>query len=85
MLDDATETLDRSVRNAVNGYLTPGDVVVSWVTIAGVRNPDGGGYVITVCSDDVPPLWQLRGMLAEAEAGISRSQMINELEDSTED
>lgn len=85
MLDDPTDTLDRSIRDTVDRCLTPGDVVVSWVAIAGVRHVQGGGYVVTLCSDDMPPIWQLRGMLAEAEAGITRSQLITDMDDSTED
>lgn len=85
MLDDPTDILDRSIRDTVDRCLTPGDVVVSWVAIAGVRHVQGGGYVVTLCSDDMPPIWQLRGMLAEAEAGITRSQLITDMDDSTED
>lgn len=40
---------------------------------------------MTLCSDDMPPLWQIRGMLAEAEAGITRTQMINDMDESTGD
>lgn len=85
MRENSPDTLDRSIRDAVTDGLTPGDVVVSWLVITGVRHVHGGGYVITLCSDDAPPLWQVRGMLGEAEAGISRSQLVSELDQSTED
>lgn len=85
MLDDTTDTLDRSIRDTIGNSLTPGDVIVSWVAIAGVRHVQGGGYVVTLCSDDMPPLWQIRGMLSEAESGITRTQMINDMDDSAED
>lgn len=84
MRDDATDAVDHSIRDTVDKHLTPGDVVISWVAIAGVRHVHGGGYVVTLCSDDMPPLWQVRGMLAEAEAGISRFQLMNEMDDSTD-
>lgn len=83
--DNSSDPLDRSIRDTVADMLLPGDVVVSWVAIAGVRHVEGGGTVVTVCSDDSPPLWQLRGMLAEAEAGISRNQLVTELDQSTEE
>lgn len=85
MSSDPTDTLDRSIRDTVGNDLTPGDVIVSWVAVAGVRHVHGGGYVTTLCSDDQPPIWQVRGMLAEAEADITRSQMISDMDSSEED
>lgn len=82
------EHVDRSLRATVADALTPGDVVLSWVAIAGVRHVHGGGYTITLCSDDAPPIWQIRGMLAEAEAGITRGQLVShlsELDDEADD
>lgn len=82
---DEPEDLDLAIRDTVSDGLGPGDAVVSWLTIAGIRNIDGGGYVITLCSGDVPPLWQIRGMLSEAESGITRGQIVSELEDTYEE
>lgn len=85
MSSDPTDTLDRSIRDSLGNSLTPGDVIVSWVAVAGVRHVHGGGYVITLCSDDQPPTWQVRGMLADAEADINRFQMINDMDGSDEE
>lgn len=73
------EEIDRSLRATVSEALPSGHVMLSWVAVAGIRHVDGGGYVVTLCSDDAPPVWQIRGMLGEAEAGISRAQILTEL------
>lgn len=77
MFDPSTD-VDREIRARVSDALRPGDVVVSWVSVAGVRNPDGGGYVIVDRSDDAPPEWQLRGMLSEALTSLDHRQLIND-------
>lgn len=49
----------------------PGNIVVSWFSVAGVRHPDGGGFVILDRSEDDPPDWQIRGMLCDALAALN--------------
>lgn len=81
MCDQEPPSVDTALRERIAEALGPGDVVVSWLAIAGVRHMNGGGYVITVCSEDMPPLWQLRGMWTEAEADITRGQLMSELDE----
>lgn len=72
--------LDESLRDACRPALRePGDTIIGWLGLAGVRRPDGDGYVVCVTSADIPPAWMLRGMLAETLADLDRSLIAAEL------
>ncbi len=71
--------IDSCLREQITHLLEPGDAVLSWVAVAGVRRMDGGGYTITLSSPDIPPWWQLRGMLAEASHNLDRTELFDAL------
>lgn len=73
-------SLDEEVRAQTNDFMDPGDMVVSWLTIAGVRRMTGCGYCIVISSEDQPPLWQVRGMLTDVLAQIDHMQLTDGLE-----
>lgn len=73
-------SLDEEVRAQTVDFMDPGDMVVSWLTIAGVRRMAGSGYCIVIASDDQPPLWQVRGMLDDVREQINNLQLTDGLE-----
>lgn len=80
-MSDPAADADAAIRTRAGEALGPGDVVVSWFSIAGVRHPDGGGYVILDRSDDTPPDWQVRGMLMDALAALDSRRMLGIYDD----
>lgn len=50
--------------------LDDGDTLASWVLLGAVRGP-GGGRVAALISDEEMPVWELRGILAEALAMLN--------------
>lgn len=77
-MSEHSADVDREIRARVSDTLRPGELVVSWCSIAGVRSPEGGGYVLLDRSDDAPPDWQVRGMLWEALASLDHRQLITD-------
>lgn len=75
-MSDPGADVDREIRARAADALGPGEVIVSWFTVAGVRHPDGGGYIIMDRSDDCPPDWQVRGLLTEALAAIDSRRIL---------
>ncbi len=69
-MPDPAADVDREIRARAAEATNPGDVVIAWFSVAGVRHPDGGGYVILDRSDDAPPDWMIRGMLCDALAAL---------------
>lgn len=73
-MSDPAANVDDAIRTRAALALEPGEIVVSWFSVAGVRHPDGGGYVILDRSNDDPPDWQIRGMLCDALAALDVSR-----------
>jgi hypothetical protein len=72
--------LDESLRAYTTALgLEPGEMVTSWVAVAGIRRPAGGGGIAMEMSDDSPPIWQVRGMLTEAISALDRDQICADL------
>jgi hypothetical protein len=70
---DTHRALDDAVRDHLQPHLRPdGEVIVAWLVVAATRAADGGGVVIDEVSDDAIPGWQVRGMVAEWQAGMDR-------------
>lgn len=70
--DDATRTaLDAAIRaHAADSLNDDGEVIVSWLALAGVRRYDGGGAVISMPHAPAMPYWEARGLLHEALAAV---------------
>lgn len=65
--------LDDAVRAHAAHYVdNSSEVIVTWVALAAVRRfVDGGGYVLHIPSAEAIPVWEARGILAEALEAIS--------------
>lgn len=69
-MPEQISSVDHAIRARASEATNPGDVVVAWCSVAGVRHPDGGGYVLLDYSDDDPPEWIIRGLLCQALAAL---------------
>lgn len=76
-MSDETATrnaLDEAVRAHMSPHLDPeGEVIVAWLALAVTRGHDGGGVVIHAGSDEAMPMWQVRGIIAEMQSVLDRS------------
>lgn len=57
--------LDEAIRAHAADMLDPDEVIVSWITAVATRNATGGGYVITLQHELMPP-WEREGILRRA-------------------
>jgi hypothetical protein len=75
--------LDAAIReHAADELLSDGEVIVAWIGLAAVIRHDGGGVVITMPGPgEALPIWQMRGILAEAAASVDRQARRNEEQD----
>lgn len=70
---DVAADLDDAIRAAAAAHVDPsGEVVVGWLVVCATRGHAGGGTVIQMPSDGAMPVWQARGILAEALEDLRR-------------
>ncbi|MFE2751587.1 hypothetical protein ACFXGA_06240 [Actinosynnema sp. NPDC059335] len=65
--------LDAAIRAHAADLVDRGEHITGWLALAATRRFDGGGVVINLVSDDAMPVYEARGILAEAMAAVDRT------------
>lgn len=76
--DNPREALDAAVRGYAELMVTDGEVITSWMVVAGTRTFDGGGVVISMPHDEAMPQYEARGLLATALRGVDRTEDVDQ-------
>ncbi len=66
---------DEAIRALTEPAIESGEVITDWIVVAGTRNHEDGGVVITAAGPHASmPQWQARGLLTTALRLIDRSE-----------
>lgn len=66
---------DEAIRALMESAIETGEVITDWIVVAGTRNHEDGGVVITAAGPhESLPQWQARGLLTTALRLIDRAE-----------